>query len=139
MSVSIQGAFPARRMRRTRNHDFSRRLIAENTLSASDLIYPVFVLMGKNRRESVESMPGVERLSIDLLLYEAEALAELGIPAIALFPVVAQDVKTSCASESFNPEGLIQRAVRLLKEHVPQMGVITDVALDPYTISVRTA
>ncbi|RXJ72616.1 porphobilinogen synthase [Veronia nyctiphanis] len=135
MSVSIQGAFPARRMRRTRKHDFSRRLIAENKVTASDLIYPVFILMGKNRRESVESMPGIERLSIDLMLYEAEALAALGVPAIALFPVVAQDVKTACASEAFNPEGLIQRAVRLLKEHVPQMGVITDVALDPYTIS----
>ncbi|KLV07826.1 delta-aminolevulinic acid dehydratase [Photobacterium aquae] len=134
MSVSIQGAFPARRMRRMRKHDFSRRLMAENQISVNDLIYPMFVLMGKNRRETVDSMPGIERLSIDLLLQEAEYLAKLGVPAIALFPVVSQDVKTLCAAEAYNPEGLVQRAVRLLKEHVPQMGVITDVALDPFTV-----
>ncbi|KHT61811.1 delta-aminolevulinic acid dehydratase [Photobacterium gaetbulicola] len=134
MSVSIQGAFPARRMRRMRKHDFSRRLMAENQISVNDLIYPMFILMGKNRRETVDSMPGIERLSIDLMLQEAEYLATLGVPAIALFPVVSQDFKSTCASEAFNPEGLVQRAVRLLKEHVPQMGVITDVALDPFTI-----
>ncbi len=133
MSVSIQGQFPGRRMRRMRKHDFSRRLMAENQISASDLIYPMFILMGKNRREAVESMPGVERLSIDLMLEEAQTLAKLGVPAIALFPVVNQDVKTLCAAEAFNPEGLVQRAVRSLKEHVPEMGVITDVALDPFT------
>ncbi|MCA2014971.1 porphobilinogen synthase [Vibrio tritonius] len=133
MSVSIQGQFPGRRLRRIRKHDFSRRLVAENTLSVSDLIYPVFVLMGKGRRESVESMPGVERLSIDLLVEEAQYLANLGVPALALFPVVNQDVKTLDAAEAYNPEGLVQRAVRELKAHVPQMGVITDVALDPYT------
>ncbi|MGF1742552.1 porphobilinogen synthase [Vibrio profundum] len=120
-------------MRRTRNHDFSRRLVAENQLSVDDLIYPMFILMGKDRREPVESMPGVERLSIDLMLEEAHYLAQLGVPAIALFPVVNQDAKSLCASEAFNPEGLVQRAVRELKQHVPQMGVITDVALDPYT------
>jgi len=133
VSVSIQGQFPGRRMRRMRKHDFSRRLMAENQISASDLIYPMFILMGKNRREAVESMPGVERLSIDLMLEEAQTLAKLGVPAIALFPVVNQDVKTLCAAEAFNPEGLVQRAVRSLKEHVPEMGVITDVALDPFT------
>ncbi len=133
MSVSIQGQFPGRRLRRLRKHDFSRRLVAENQLSVNDLIYPMFVLMGKDRREMVESMPGVERLSIDLLLEEAQYLANLGVPAIALFPVVNQDVKSLDAAEAYSPDGLVQRAVRLLKEHVPQMGVITDVALDPYT------
>lgn len=133
MSVSIQGQFPARRMRRVRKHDFSRRLVAENQLSVSDLIYPMFILMGKNRREEVESMPGVERLSIDLMLEEALYLANLGVPAIALFPVVTQEAKSLCATEAYNAEGLVQRAVKELKQHVPQMGVITDVALDPYT------
>ncbi|GEA61335.1 porphobilinogen synthase [Vibrio comitans] len=133
MSALIQSSFPLRRMRRMRKHDFSRRLMAENKISVDDLIYPMFILMGKNRREAVESMPGVERLSIDLMLEEAERLANLGVPAIALFPVVNQDVKSTCAAEAHNPEGLVQRAVRLLKEHIPQIGVITDVALDPYT------
>lgn len=133
MSVSIQGEFPARRMRRMRKHDFSRRLMAENKLSVDDLIYPMFVLMGKNRREAVESMPGIDRVSIDVLIEEAKLLAGLGVPAIALFPVVNQDAKSLHAEEAYNPEGLVQRAVRELKEHVPQIGVITDVALDPYT------
>ncbi|MDO6708269.1 porphobilinogen synthase [Photobacterium sp. 1_MG-2023] len=133
MSVSIQGAFPARRMRRARKQDFSRRLTAEHLVSVNDLIYPMFILLGKNRREPVESMPGVERLSIDLMLLEAEYLSKLGVPAIALFPVVTQDFKSVCAAEAYNPEGIVQRAVRLLKEHVPQMGVITDIALDPFT------
>ncbi|PWI33045.1 porphobilinogen synthase [Vibrio albus] len=134
MTVPVQGQFPARRMRRMRKHDFSRRLMAENQLSVSDLIYPMFVLMGKNRREAVDSMPGIERLSIDLVIEEAKLLAKLGVPAIALFPVVNQDAKSLNAEEAYNPEGLVQRAVRGLKEHVPEMGVITDVALDPYTI-----
>ena len=133
MSVSIQGQFPGRRMRRIRKHDFSRRLMAENQLTASDLIYPMFILMGKDRRETVDSMPGIERLSIDLMLEEAQYLARLGVPAIALFPVVNQDAKSLCAAEAYNPEGLVQRAVRSLKEHVPEIGVITDVALDPFT------
>ena len=133
MSVSIQGTFPNRRMRRMRKHEFSRRLMAENQLTVNDLIYPMFVLMGKDRRESVDSMPGVDRLSIDLLLEEAQRLYELGIPAIALFPVVSQDVKSLCAAEAHNPEGLVQRAVKALKEHIPELGVITDVALDPFT------
>ncbi len=133
MSVSIQGQFPGRRMRRMRKHDFSRRLMAENQISVNDLIYPMFVLMGKNRREAVESMPGVERLSIDLLVEKAQQLAQLGIPAIALFPVINQEAKSLLAEEAYNPEGLVQRAVRALKQHVPELGVITDVALDPYT------
>ncbi len=133
MSVSIQGAYPMRRPRRVRKNDFSRRLVAENKLSVDDLIYPVFVLMGKNRREAVESMPGIERLSIDLLLEEADYLSKLGVPALALFPVVNQDAKSLDAAEAYNPEGLVQRAVRQLKQHVPDMGIITDVALDPFT------
>ncbi|OCH12035.1 delta-aminolevulinic acid dehydratase [Aliivibrio sp. 1S165] len=133
MSVSIQGTFPNRRMRRMRKHEFSRRLMAENQLTVNDLIYPMFVLMGKDRREAVDSMPGVERLSIDLLLEEAQRLYDLGIPAIALFPVVSQDAKSLCAAEAHNPEGLVQRAVKELKAHVPELGVITDVALDPFT------
>ncbi len=133
MSVSIQGTFPNRRMRRMRKHEFSRRLMAENQLTVNDLIYPMFVLMGKDRRENVDSMPGVERLSIDLLLEEAQRLYDLGIPAIALFPVVSQDAKSLCAAEAHNPEGLVQRAVKELKAHVPELGVITDVALDPFT------
>lgn len=133
MSVSIQGTFPNRRMRRMRKHEFSRRLMAENQLTVNDLIYPMFVLMGKDRREAVDSMPGVERLSIDLLLEEAQRLYDLGIPAIALFPVVSQDAKSLCAAEAYNSEGLVQRAVKALKAHVPELGVITDVALDPFT------
>ncbi|WP_217521114.1 porphobilinogen synthase [Vibrio metschnikovii] len=133
MSVSIQGQFPGRRLRRLRKHDFSRRLVAEHSVSVNDLIYPMFILMGKDRREAVESMPGVERLSIDLMLEEAQYLAQLGIPAIALFPVVTPDAKSLDAAEAYNPDGLVQRAVKLLKAHVPQMGVITDVALDPFT------
>ncbi|MBD1558614.1 porphobilinogen synthase [Vibrio sp. S9_S30] len=133
MSVSIQGQFPGRRMRRMRKHDFSRRLMAENQVTVNDLIYPIFILMGKNRREPVESMPGIERLSIDLMLEEAEYLSKLGVPAIALFPVVTQDAKSLCATEAYSPDGLVQRAVKLLKEHIPNIGVITDVALDPFT------
>lgn len=133
MSVSIQGEFPKRRMRRLRKDDCTRRLVAENQITVSDLIYPMFILMGKDRRESIDSMPGIERLSIDLMLEEAQYLARLGVPAIALFPVVGQEVKSLDAVEAYNPDGLLQRAVLMLKEHVPEMGVITDVALDPFT------
>ncbi|WP_105253516.1 porphobilinogen synthase [Pseudoalteromonas sp. T1lg75] len=126
--------FPYTRMRRLRKKDFSRRLTQEHELSVNDLIYPVFVLEGKNRREAVESMPGVERLSIDLLVEEAKELATLGIPAIALFPVTPGDKKSLHAEEAYNPEGLAQRTVRALKEAVPELGVITDVALDPFTV-----
>jgi porphobilinogen synthase len=125
--------FPSSRMRRLRKQDFTRRLMAENQLSASDLIYPMFVLEGENKKETVPSMPGVERLSIDLLVKEAHELVELGIPAIAIFPVTPSEVKSLCAKEAFNPQGLAQRAVRALKAAVPELGVITDVALDPFT------
>ena len=116
-----------------RRDDFSRRLMRENSLSADDFIYPVFVLDGEGQRETVESMPGIERKSIDLLLEEAAEVAALGIPAMALFPVVGVDGKSDSADEAWNPDGLVQRAVRALKEAQPGLGVITDVALDPYT------
>lgn len=125
--------FPATRMRRLRKNEFSRRLVRETVLTAADLICPVFVLEGSQRREPVVSMPGVERLSIDLLVQEAEQLAKLGVPAIALFPVTPPEAKSLAAEESWNPEGLAQRAVRAIKAAVPELGVITDVALDPFT------
>ncbi|MBT8058445.1 MAG: porphobilinogen synthase [Gammaproteobacteria bacterium] len=125
--------FPATRMRRMRAHDFSRRLMRENTLTADDLIWPVFVLEGDDATESVDSMPGVERMTIDRLLPAAEHCLELGIPAIALFPVVPVEFKSDDAREAWNPEGLAQRAVAALKERFPELGVITDVALDPFT------
>ena len=125
--------WPATRLRRMRRDDFSRRLMRETLLTPADLICPVFVLEGKQRTEAVASMPGVERLSIDLLVREAEALAKLGIPAMALFPVTPQEVKSLDAAEAWNPDGLAQRAVRAIKQAVPEMGVITDVALDPFT------
>jgi porphobilinogen synthase len=120
-------------MRRGRAHDFSRRLNSETSLSARDLILPAFVIEGTQQSEAVASMPGVNRLSIDLLVAEAKEIAALGIPAIALFPVVAQDRKSLLAEEAYNPEGLAQRAVRAIKQAVPELGVITDVALDPFT------
>ena len=125
--------YPDTRKRRMRRDDFSRRLMRENTLSPDDFIYPMFVREGDGEREAVESMPGIERVSIDLLLEEAREVASLGIPAIALFPVVGADVKSDGAEEAFNPDGLVQRAVRALKDAEPDLGVITDVALDPYT------
>ncbi|WP_341504221.1 porphobilinogen synthase [Gallaecimonas sp. GXIMD4217] len=120
-------------MRRMRKDDFSRRLMAENQLTVNDLIYPVFILPGKQRREAVESMPGVERLSIDLLVEEARELVALGVPAVALFPVTPADRKSLMAEEAYNPDGLAQTAVQVLKSHFPELGVITDVALDPFT------
>jgi porphobilinogen synthase len=125
--------FPNTRMRRLRKQDFTRRLVAENQLTANDLIYPMFVLEGENQKDAVPSMPGVERLSIDLLVKEAHELVELGIPAIALFPVTPMQAKSLCASEAFNPEGLAQKAVRAIKQAIPNIAVITDVALDPFT------
>lgn len=134
MSKSLhRGAFPATRMRRLRANDFSRRLMRENQLSVDDLIYPMFVCEGSNERQTVGSMPGIERLSIDLLTAEAKHLASLGIPAIALFPVVGADKKSLFAEEAYNPDGLAQRAVKAIKDAVPELGIITDVALDPYT------
>ena len=128
-----QRPFPLARMRRARKDDFSRRLVRENRLTTDDLIYPVFVLDGEQQREPVASMPGIERLSIDLLLEEAAELVELGIPAVALFPVTPTAAKSLDAAEAWNPEGLAQRATRALKQHFPELGVITDVALDPFT------
>ena len=122
------------RKRRMRKDDFSRRLMRENRLSCDDLIYPMFVIEGENQRESVESMPGVDRVSIDLLIEEAQQCQQLGIPAIALFPVVSPERKSEGAEEAYNPDGLAQTAVRALKQNVPGIGVITDVALDPFTI-----
>lgn len=116
-----------------RRDEFSRRLMRENQLSVADLIYPVFVLDGKNRREAVASMPGVERLSVDLLLPLAEEAARLGIPAMALFPVIDPSLKTEDAREAVNPDGLVPRTVKALKQTVPELGIITDIALDPYT------
>jgi porphobilinogen synthase len=116
-----------------RSDDFSRRLMAENQLSVNDLIYPVFVLEGTDQREVIESMPGVERKSIDLLLEECQELVDLGIPAIAIFPVTPADKKSLLAEEAYNPEGLAQRTVRAVKMKFPTLGVITDVALDPFT------
>jgi porphobilinogen synthase len=120
-------------MRRMRRDDFSRRLMRETQLSPGDLIYPVFVLEGENQREAVPSMPGVERLSIDLLLKDAEECVQLGIPVISLFPVVPAEKKSLDAAEAYNPDGLAQRAVRAIKQAFPQLGVMTDVALDPFT------
>jgi len=128
-----RGHFSRIRMRRMRRDDFSRRLMRESVLTADDLIYPMFVLEGKKQREAVTSMPGVERVSIDELLKEAEELLKLGIPAVALFPVTPAEAKSLDAKEAFNPDGLAQRAVRELKKNFPELGVITDVALDPFT------
>ena len=131
---SNRGPYPYTRMRRNRATDSSRRLIRETSLSVDDLILPIFVVEGILQSEPIESMPGVNRLSIDLLVLEAKQIAALGIPAVALFPVIRQDLKSSLAEEAYNPEGLAQRAVRALKEVVPELGVITDVALDPFTV-----
>ncbi|WP_438864451.1 porphobilinogen synthase [Neptunicella sp.] len=125
--------YPFIRMRRLRASAPLRNMIAESRLTAADLIYPMFVVEGKNRTETIASMPGIERMSIDLLIKEAEQLVSLGIPAIALFPVTPPASKSDCASEAFNPDGLTQKAVRALKQSVPDIAVITDVALDPFT------
>ncbi|WP_255420941.1 porphobilinogen synthase [Pelagibaculum spongiae] len=127
-------SWPASRPRRMRADDFSRRLMRENQITVDDLIYPVFVLEGEQRLEAIPSMPGVERKSIDLLLEEAAELVELGVPAVALFPVTPSEAKSEMAEASYDPNGLAQRAVRALKAKFPQLGVITDVALDPFTI-----
>ena len=126
-------AYPRIRPRRMRRDAFSRRLMRETVLSASDLIYPLFVIEGDRRRESVASMPGVERLSVDVLLEECRTAYELGIPAVALFPVTPPESKSLGAEEAWNPNGLAQRAVRAIKQALPELGVITDVALDPFT------
>ena len=133
MSI-VTGKFPHSRMRRMRKDDFSRRLMRENTLTPDDLILPVFVLEGTNQREPIPSMPGVDRLSIDLLVEQAAEAVALGIPAMVLFPVVDSFGKTDKAEEAYNPEGLVQRCIRALKQAQTDLGIITDVALDPYTI-----
>ncbi|MBA0165941.1 porphobilinogen synthase [Pectobacterium colocasium] len=133
MSNAFPGTFPGRRMRRIRRHDFSRRLVAENQLTVNDLIYPVFVMEGTNHRQEVPSMPGVYRMTIDVLLKEAEAIAKLGVPVLSLFPVVEADKKSLYAEEAYNPDGLVPRTIRALKDAVPELGLLTDVALDPYT------
>lgn len=132
MSFS-HSAFPATRMRRLRRQGFSRDLVREHQLSVNDLIYPMFVLEGEQQKEAVPSMPGIERLSIDLLLEECATLVALGIPAIALFPVTPQSAKSDGAEAAWDPQGLAQRTVRAVKARFPQLGVITDVALDPFT------
>ncbi|MFO7908795.1 MAG: porphobilinogen synthase [Halomonas sp.] len=133
MTTNTQRHFPATRMRRMRRDDFSRRLMQENSLSAADLILPVFVLEGENQRQAIPSMPGVERLSLDLLIEQAREAYTLGIPALALFPVIGPEQKTELAEEAYNSAGLVQRSVRALKAALPELGIITDVALDPYT------
>jgi porphobilinogen synthase len=133
LSPFVNGGFPLTRMRRMRRDEFSRRLMRETVLTPSDLIYPMFVLEGAGRREAVASMPDIERLSVDLVVQEARTLAGLGVPAIALFPVTPQSAKSEDAREAHNPDGLAQRAVRAVKDAVPEIGVITDVALDPFT------
>lgn len=133
MSTAFPGTFPGRRMRRIRRHDFSRRLVAENQLTVNDLIYPVFVMEGSNRQQEVPSMPGVYRMTIDVLVKEAEEIARLGVPVLSLFPVIEADKKSLNAEEAYNPDGLVPRTVRALKDAVPELGLLTDVALDPYT------
>ena len=129
-----RGSFPTTRMRRLRAREATRRLVRESTLTPADLILPVFVLEGEQQREAVPSMPGVERLSADLLIEEARSLLDLGIPAIALFPVVGSEQKSLLAEEAYNADGLVQRTVKQLKDALPELAVITDVALDPYTV-----
>ncbi len=133
MSNYSRSPFPSTRMRRMRRDEFSRRLMRETAITPADFIYPVFVLEGTGEREAVASMPGVERMSIDLLVKEAKVIRDLGIPAMALFPVTPMSAKSEDASEAFNPDGLAQRAVRALKKSAPELGIMTDVALDPFT------
>ena len=133
MSPSLPGRFPQTRLRRMRADEFSRRLIREHRVTVDDLIEPVFVIEGKKHAQPVASMPGVTRVTVDLLLKQAEAWLKLGLPAVALFPVTAKDKKSLNAKEAYNPKGLAQRAVRELKKNFPELGVITDVALDPFT------
>jgi porphobilinogen synthase len=134
MTFSTQrGPFPRTRMRRLRASAFSRALVRETTLTPADLIFPVFVLEGSGQREAIASMPGIERLSMDLLALQARELQQLGVPAVALFPVVDAARKSLLAEEAYNADGLVQRAVKCLKDAAPELGVITDVALDPYT------
>ena len=131
--MNFNANFPGTRLRRMRRDEFSRRLMRESVLTPNDLIYPVFVLEGEGRIERVASMPGVERQSLDILLRTAERALKLGVPALALFPVIDAGLKTPGAEEAWNPDGLVPRVVAALKKELPELGVITDVALDPYT------
>ncbi|MFQ1016653.1 porphobilinogen synthase [Gilliamella sp. BG7] len=133
MSSLITGQYPKRRLRRNRAHDFSRRMVAEHSLTVNDLIYPVFIVEGNNITESITSMPNVNRMSIDVLLKEAEQVAKLGIPVLSLFPAIEPSKKSLLAQEAYNENGLVPKAVRALKKEIPELGVLTDVALDPYT------
>ena len=133
VTLGIKMSILTHRPRRLRKQKFNRSLVRENALSASDLIYPLFVIEGENKREAIESMPGIERVSVDQLLVEAKEIIDLKIQAIALFPVISSDKKTEEAGESYNPDGLVQRAVRSLKRNFPELALITDVALDPFT------
>ena len=131
--MQVSGQYPHKRMRRMRRDAFSRDLMRENVLTTADLIYPVFVLEGNNREESVASMPGVKRQTLDKLLVQAEDCVKLGIPMLALFPVIGSGLKTEDAREAFNPDGLVPKVVATLKENFPELGIMTDIALDPYT------
>ena len=131
--MQFPGGFPRRRMRRMRRDEFSRRLRREHRLTTDDLIYPVFVIEGKNRTEPVPSLPGIQRYTVDRLLTHAEECLKLGIPALAIFPFIAPNLKTPDGREAVNPKGLVPRAVSALKKRLPELGVITDAALDPYT------
>ena len=133
---SHKGTSRLSRPRRMRSDDFSRRLMRESTISVDDLIYPMFIIEGTNQQTAIDSMPGIARLSVDLLMEEAKELLDLGIPAIALFPVVSDEKKSDDAAEAWNSSGLIQTAVRELKSHYPNLGVITDVALDPFLVKM---
>lgn len=133
MSLYFTGQYPQRRLRRNRYQDFSRRLVAENHLTVNDLIYPVFIMEGKNITQPVSSMPKVNRMSIDVLLKEAQEIAKLGIPVVSLFPAIDPSQKSLLAEEAYNENGLVPRAIRALKKEVPELGILTDVALDPYT------
>ena len=131
--MRLYGGFPRRRMRRMRRDEFSRRLRREHRLTSDDLIYPIFVIEGRNRAELVSSMPGIQRHSVDRLLPHAELCLKLGVPAVAVFPLIPRELKSADGREAVNPKGLVPRAVAALKKRFPELGVITDVALDPYT------
>lgn len=133
MSSVFTGQYPQRRLRRNRAHDFSRRLVAENRLTVDDLIYPVFIVEGKNIIQSVSSMPNVKRMSVDVLVKEAEQVAKLGIPILSLFPAIEPSQKSLLAEEAYNENGLVPKAIRALKKELPELGILSDVALDPYT------